>query len=177
MSFLLIFASTFLRLSQFMECHFFGQICPLAAPEVSEIQLAETQNDSGKANCFTSCRRLLHVRHPWLWGYIPVIPVFQRSLAWQWRQRISIRMSLPSAGSARGASWALWPPRPHPPLDPTLKASSQPTASVNCPGVNWKREVLKCGSVCTTSPWGSRSPVRPEVRKTGNIKRYIYDIY
>lgn len=88
------------------------------------------------------------------------------SLAWQYGQHISIRMSLPSAGSARGVSWALWLPRPRPPLIPILKAYFQPSASVNCPGVNWKRKALKCGWVSTTLPWSSRSPVRPEVRKS-----------
>lgn len=79
-------------------------------------------------------------------------------------------MLLHSGGSVRGVSWALWPPRPHPPPAPMLKASFQPIASVNCQGVNWKREAQKCGSVFTTLPWSNQSPEKPEVRKR---RKYI----
>lgn len=138
----------------------------VAAPEVSEIQLAETQNDSGEANSLSFFCSPVHLKCSWLQkSYIPAIYVLQRSSAWQYGHHIFIRTSLPSGGSARGVSWALWPPRPHPPLGPILKAFFQPPANASCPGVNWKREALKCGSVSITLPWSNLSPVRPEVRK------------
>lgn len=79
-------------------------------------------------------------------------------------------MLLHSGGSVRGVSWAPWPPRPHPPPALMLKASFQPIASVNCQGLNWKREAQKCGSVFTTLPWSSQLPEKPEVRKR---RKYI----
>lgn len=85
--------------------------------------------------------------------------------AWQCGHRISIQMSLLSAGSVREVSWAPWPPRPPPLPNPIQRASFQPTASVSCHRVNWKKGELKCGSVCITSLWSSQSPVKARVRK------------
>ena len=95
--------------------------------------------------------------------YIPAISAFQMSWAWQSRHHIFIRMSSPSAGSARAVSSALWHPRPRPPLGQILRDSSQLSASANFQKVNWKREPRRCGLVFTILPWSSQSPVRPEV--------------
>lgn len=92
--------------------------------------------------------------------------LFQISSAWLSGQHISILMSLHSVGSVRGESWVLLPLRPHPLLAPILKVSFRPIASVNCLGVNWKREAQKCGSVFTTLPWSNQSPVKHEVRNS-----------
>lgn len=43
----------------------FGKLCLLAAPEISEIQLAETQNDSGTFLLLLLFNRLC-VKYSWL---------------------------------------------------------------------------------------------------------------
>lgn len=60
---LIHFASAFLWFSPFMWANV-GVLCLLAAPEVSEIQLAETQNNSGTS--LPPCCSLAHAKQSWL---------------------------------------------------------------------------------------------------------------
>lgn len=136
--------------------------CP-APPEVSEIQLAETQRDSGNSRRLSFC--IAYLKLTCLQeATIDDISIFQMSSAWQSEHPISIQTSSLSAGSARVVSSAPWRPRHRPPLGPIRRDSFQPTASVNFPALNWRKEQLKCGLASTTLPWSSPSPGRPEVR-------------